>query len=161
MRANNFLILSVGFFLTLCVIASIETSSAQGPGCSLSGNSACGGTDAGQCAPHERFFTEVCPNKPNVNKCLVDSHCAATNKGRANINGKWRGGAYNIQQHGDALYITGGAAGPASGQFTGPFTISVSWAGPSGHFNAQVLADGNSHGYRINWDHPAGNAWVR
>ncbi len=128
--------------------------------CHYIGNSACGGDDHGQCAPHERFMSQKCDNGQVINDCRVDTYCEKTSKGRFRIGGGWQRGAYQILQRGDTFSITGGAAGPANGSFTGSNTIVVTW--PQAHATFTGVLSGNGvFATRIQWDHPAGNAWGR
>jgi hypothetical protein len=144
----------------LSLALTFMVSRAQDPGCTFFGNSACGGDDHGQCAPHERFYSERCENGAVRNKCFVDDYCASVTKGRVNIAGSWIHGSYSIRQSGDTFTITGGGAGPATGQFTGPNTIYVKWA-PEPPYSATVAADNNNRGIQINWNRPPGNLWRR
>jgi len=58
----------------------------------FTGNSACGGDNRVQCAPHERLYSEQCSSGPAQIKCFVDNYCASINKGRTNIAGQaWSG----------------------------------------------------------------------
>ena len=130
------------------------------PGCHYTGNSACGGTDQGQCAPHERLLSQQCDNGSVINACGADDYCGRTSKGRFRIGGAWRGGGYQILQRGDTFSITGGGAGPANGSFTGSNTITVTW--PQAHATFTAVISGNGpYATRIQFDHPAGNVWVR
>jgi hypothetical protein len=152
LRVNRYICSALYTFVAVMVP---PLGSAQDPGCTFTGNSACGGTDRGQCAPHERFYSEQCAGGAVRNKCFVDNYCASVNKGRINIGGAWRGGAYIIRQLGDTLNITGGSAGPATGQFVGPYTIKVAWG--AAQFTGVVATNGS----QITWDHPANNFWRR
>jgi hypothetical protein len=130
------------------------------PSCHYIGNSACGGDDHGQCAPHQRFLSQRCDDGRVINACGVDDHCASTNKGRFHIGGSWRGGSYQIAQHGDTFSITGGNAGTASGSFINTNIIFVTWPGAPAFKGTIVNANG-VEATKIVWDHPAGNFWVR
>jgi hypothetical protein len=158
MRLGVFRNYRVGFLVVLLLGMGFRALG-QDPGCTFTGNSACGGDDHGQCAPQERFYSESCPNGVQ-NRCFVDNYCASTSKGRTNLTGRWAGGAYNIMQHGDSLYITGGAAGPANGSFIGPYTISVIW--PQAHASyTGAIGPQSRIGTQIHWDHPPNNIWTR
>lgn len=150
-------------FVASCAIlifVATPRADTQDAGCQFTGNSACGGDDHGQCAPHERFYSERCSNGSVQNKCFVESYCASVSKGRVNITGAWNGGAYQIMQHGDSLSITGGAAGPAQGTFT-PRTINVTWPQAHATYNGVIGGSGPHDARRIQWDHPANNIWHR
>jgi hypothetical protein len=136
---------------------------AQDQGCQFTGNSACGGDDSGQCAPHERFYSEKCSNGSIQNKCFVDDYCAKVNKGRSSLAGRAWSGGYVFQQHGDALYVTGGNAGAGSGQFVSDVLIQITWPGVltyTGHVDTAPAPD-DDFGVTIYWDRPNGNIWKR
>lgn len=126
--------LSMYLAAVLCgaaLFVSSQWADAQNPdpGCQLTGSSACGGDDRGQCKPQERFSSETCSGKV-VNKCLADNFCASITKGRYNISGTWRSTLGNIlvaiTQHADSLTVTGGTFHSVPGEFVGPATIQLS-----------------------------------
>lgn len=146
------------------VVFSIATmpAKAQNPGCHFIGNSACGGSQNNKCAPHERYYSQQCANGQVVNSCIIDNYCGSVNKGRVNIDGSWRAGGYHIAQNGDSLYITGGAAGPASGQFTSGQTISVTWPQAKKTFVGTVVFNPATNvGVKIQWNDSPSNYWTR
>jgi hypothetical protein len=145
--------------LALILFFAALPTLAQDPGCTFIGNSACGGDDHGQCAPQERFYSERCSNGSVQNRCFADTYCASVTKGRTNLTGTW-GGGYTIMQHADSLYITGGGSGPATGSFTGPYTIIVTWAQVRATYRG-TTSPASRVGTVIQWDHPAGNIWRR
>ena len=152
--------------LTFCTTAFFVTSlRAQDPGCQFTGNSACGGDNRGQCAPHERFYAEQCTNGPAQTKCFADKYCTSINKGRVNIAGAaWLGG-YTFKQLGDSLTVTGGTAGQGSGRFIGPYTISISWGGTSAYTGTIKVENDVAKQIQwdrpIPWDRPPTNRWTR
>jgi hypothetical protein len=79
------------------------------------------------------------------------------------ISGSWRGsgGEYAIEQTVDSLSITGGVYGPASGSFTGPYSITVTWPQVNATYTGTVLRNADGYATRIVWDHPANNYWDR
>jgi hypothetical protein len=137
----------------------VVTLRAQDPGCQFTGNSACGGDNRVQCAPHERLYSEQCSSGPAQIKCFVDSYCASINKGRTNIAGQAWSGGYSFKQSGDSLTVTGGTAGPGSGRFIGPLVISISWGGGSAYTGRISLQ--NNVANRIQWDRPPLGTWTR
>jgi hypothetical protein len=84
-------------------------------------------------------------------------------KSLVDISGNWQGngGGYVITQGVDSLNITGGAYGPAYGQFTGPYAITVTWPQVNATYTGTVERNANSDATRIVWDHPANNHWDR
>jgi hypothetical protein len=157
---RNRVVVSVMSLLAISTLMGPFQMSSQDSGCTFTGHSACGGDDHGQCAPHQRYFSEKCANGATYNKCLVDDYCANTSKGRFHIGGGWRGGAYQILQRGDSFSISGGAAGPATGSFTGANTIVVTWPQAHATFNGVISGNG-VEATLIRWDHPANNVWNR
>jgi hypothetical protein len=161
MGSNMKLLMALVACVAVVLTLSIPLAKAQDPNCNFAGNSACGGTDQGQCTPDERFYTENCSNGAVIHKCFVDNFCASVTKGRVNIRGGWQGGQYNIRQLGDSLTITGGRSGTATGQFIGPNQIAVRWPVANGAYTATITVNQFKQGVQINWDHPAGNIWRR
>jgi hypothetical protein len=137
----------------------VVTLRAQDPGCQFTGNSACGGDNRVQCAPHERLYSEQCSSGSAQIKCFVESYCASINKGRTNIAGQAWSGGYSFKQSGDSLTVTGGTAGPGSGRFIGPLVISISWGGGSS-FTGRISLQNNVPN-RIQWDRPPLGTWTR
>ena len=142
-----------------CTAAFVATLQAQDPGCHFTGNSACGGDSRVPCAPHERLYAEQCLNGPAQSKCFVDNYCASINRGRVNIGGQAWSGGYSFKQLGDSLTVTGGSAGPGSGRFIGPYTISISWSGASAYTGR--ISVQNNVANRIQWDRPPLGTWTR
>jgi hypothetical protein len=140
----------------LVLAAALEVR-AQDAGCQFTGNSACGGDDRGQCAPHERFYSEKCSNGSIQNKCFVDNYCASVNKGRINIAGSWQGNVF--RQLGDSLSVTYPGKSVGNGQFIGPYTITITWPGVPAYRGTISVQNGRA--YLITWDRPAGNVWRR
>ena len=160
------LIFSMGLAMVLVPASESARRGQQGwpppnPGCHYIGHSACGGDDHGQCAAQERHMSQQCDNGQVINGCRTDDYCAKTSKGRVNISGTWAGGRYQIQQHGDSLYITGGGSGPANGAFTGPRAINITWPQTHMTYNASINGNGPHDATRITWDHPPNNIWNR
>ena len=171
MKANK--LLGIGMFVMAGIVisgAGVE-SQQRGwpppmPGCHYTGSSACGGTDRGQCAPHQRFLSQQCEDNGQViNACAADTSCESTNKGRANLTGAWSGG-YSFAQSGDSLNVTGGQAGPGSGRFIGPYQIQITW--PQTHVTliaqvnvpkANTPANINNRADRLNWNN--NTVWTR
>ena len=146
--------------VAFCIAAAFMTPlKAQDPGCQFTGNSACGGDNRGQCAPHERFYAEQCTNGPAQTKCFGDSYCASINKGRTNIGGRAWPGGYTFRQLGDSLTVTGGSAGQGTGRFIGPYMISVTWSG-SPSYTGRISVE-NSVANKIQWDRPPLGTWTR
>jgi hypothetical protein len=165
MNRKLFLIVLASIVMTFTIVQQTVTAGQEGwpppsPGCHYIGNSACGGDDRQQCAPQERHLSQQCDNGRVINSCGVDGYCAKTNKGRVSISGPWRGGQYQIHQTGDTFTISGGGAGPANGHFTGGNVIVVTWPQAHATYTGAISGTG-THGTRIQWDHPAGNVWVR
>src|SRR6266849_10984203 len=139
--------------VAFCTVAAfMATLQAQDPGCQFTGNSACGGDNRGQCAPHERLYAEQCSSGPAQSKCFVDNYCASINRGRVNIGGRPWSGGYIFRQLGDSLTVTGGSAGPGSGRFIGPYLISITWNGTPAYTG--TISVQNNIANQIQWDRP-------
>jgi hypothetical protein len=146
-------------FVVCAAAAFMATLQAQDPGCQFTGNSACGGDNRVQCAPHERLYAEQCTNGPAQTKCFVDNYCASLNRGRINVGGRAWSGGYSFKQSGDSLTVTGGSAGPGYGRFIGPYVISITWNGAAAYTGRISVQDNVAN--RIQWDRPPLNTWTR
>ncbi len=145
--------------VVFCTAVFVAILQAQDPGCHFTGNSACGGDNRVQCAPHERLYAEQCLNGPSQSKCFVDNYCASINKGRVNLGGQPWSGGYSFKQQGDSLTVTGGSVGTGNGRFIGPYSISITWSGASAYTGR--ISVQNNVANRIQWDRPPLGTWTR
>ncbi len=146
--------------IAFCIaVAFTAVMQAQDPGCQFTGNSACGGDNRQQCAPHERLFTEQCSNGTAQSKCSADNYCTSINRGRINIGGRAWSGGYSFKQQGDSLTVSGGSGGTGSGRFIGPFLISISWSGTPAYTGR--ISVRNNVASEIQWDRPPLGTWTR